>query len=343
MQTRELGFNKDQVLAIPITASLANNYFPLRNEIRDQAGVSGVSATNSGFFKGYNMLFVKNFTTKKDVGLITMTADNNFLKTFALKLKLAPPSGTFENRNYVLLNDAAIKELGISGSPIGQKLKDESEVAGIVSDFQYTSPQHGIRGMGLFIMSDTTNILKYTKSSGVLYVRLDPKSDTKANVENIGKIFKKHEGEKPFEYYFLDEAFNETFKTEMRMSKMFSAFTAVAIFIACMGLFGLVTFTAETRTKEIGIRKVLGASVAGIVALLSRDFLKLILLSIILSLPIAWYFMEKWLQDFAYRIQIPVWIYVAASAAAMIIALITISFQSIKAALINPVESLKSE
>ncbi|WP_439557778.1 ABC transporter permease [Dyadobacter sp.] len=343
LQNKELGLYKDQVLAIPITQSLTNNYFPLRNEIRDRAGVTGVSATNSGLFKGYNIWFLKNFTTQKDVGLITMVADKNFVKTLGLKLKVAPQAGTYKNRNYVLLNEAAIKELGVKGNPVGQKLGDGDEIAGIVSDFHYNSPREGIRGLGLYVMSDTTNILRYGNSSGVMYARLDPKADIKANVEAIGKIFKKYELSKPFEYYFLDDAFNETFQTEVRMSKMFSLFTGVAIFIACMGLFGLVTFTAETRTREIGIRKVLGASVAGIVTLLSKDFIKLVLLSIVFSLPIAWYFMEKWLEDFSYRIQIPVWIYLTASLAAIIIALITISFQSIRAALMNPVESLKRE
>ncbi|KQS33508.1 ABC transporter permease [Dyadobacter sp. Leaf189] len=343
LQNKELGFYKDQVLAIPITQSLAGNYFPLRNEIRGRAGVNGVSATNSGLFKGYNIWFLKNFTTQKDVGLITMVADKNFVKTLGLKLKVAPQPGTYKNRNYVLLNEAAIKELGIKGDPVGQKLGDKDEIAGIVKNFHYNSPREGIRGLGLYVMSDTTNILKYSNSNGILYARLDPKADIKANVEAIGRIFKKYELDKPFEYYFLDDAFNETFQTEVRMSKMFSLFTGVAIFIACMGLFGLVTFTAETRTREIGIRKVLGASVAGIVTLLSKDFIRLVLLSIVFSLPIAWYFMEKWLEDFSYRIQIPVWIYLTASLAAIIIALITISFQSIKAALMNPVDSLKRE
>ncbi|WP_031525958.1 ABC transporter permease [Dyadobacter crusticola] len=343
LQNKELGLYKDQVLAIPITQSLANNYFPLRNEIRDRAGVNGVSATNSGLFKGYNIWFLKNFTTRKDVGLITMVADNNFVKTMGLKLKVAPQPGTYKNRNYVLLNEAAVKELGVKGNPVGQKIGDKDEIAGIVSNFHYNSPQEGIRGLGLYVMSDTTNILKYSNSSGVLYARLDPKADIKANVEAIGQIFKKYELNKPFEYYFLDDAFNETFQTEVRMSKMFSLFTGVAIFIACMGLFGLVTFTAETRTKEIGIRKVLGASVAGIITLLSKDFIKLVLLSIVFSLPVAWYFMEKWLEDFSYRIQIPVWIYLTASLAAIVIALITISFQSIRAALMNPADTLRRD
>ncbi|MCE6992429.1 ABC transporter permease [Dyadobacter sp. CY323] len=340
MQNKKLGLYKDQVLAIPITQSLQKHYFPLRDEIRDQAGVISVSATNSGLFKGYNLWFVKHFTTKADVGLVSMVTDKNFVNTLDLKFKIAPIAGNYKNRNYVLLNEMAIEELGIKGDPIGQKVNN-SEIAGIVRDFEYDSPRHEKRGLGLFVMGDTTNLFNAGGARGVIYARLDTKANIQEKVEAIGKIFKKYELEKPYEYYFLNDAFNETFATEIRMSKMFSIFTGVAIFIACMGLFGLVTFTAETRTKEIGIRKVLGASVAGIVALLSKDFIKLVLISILIALPIAGYFMDKWLQDFTYRMTIPMWIYLAASTSSIAIALVTISFESIKAALVNPVESLK--
>ncbi|TLV01019.1 ABC transporter permease [Dyadobacter luticola] len=342
MQNKQLGLYKDQVLAIPISKSLEKNYFALRNEIRDQAGVRNVTTTNSELFKGFNIWFAKNLTTQKDVGIVSMMTDNQFVNTLGLKWKTAPVAGNYKNRSHVLLNETAIKELGIKGNPIGQKVID-NEIAGIVKDFNYDSPAQGIHGVGVFIVSDTTNILKFGGASAIIYARLDAKSNVKEKVEAIGDIFKKYELDKPFEYYFLNDAFNETFKTQIRMSKTFSVFTGVAIFIACMGLFGLVTFTAQTRTKEIGIRKVLGASVAGIVAMISKDFVKLILISIVIALPAAWYFMDKWLQDFSYRITIPVWIYLVASILAVAVALLTISFQSIKAALVNPVESLKSE
>ncbi|WP_221394016.1 ABC transporter permease [Dyadobacter sp. NIV53] len=341
MQNKNLGLYKEQVLSIPLTSSVANNYFPLRNEIRDQVGVSNVSITNAGFFKGYNMFFIKNFTTKKDVALAGFSVDNNFIKTLGLNWQTKPNENSWRNRNHVLLNQAAIKELGMTGNPVGQKVLD-SEVAGILKDFHFSSLQSEIKGVGLFVVGDTTNILK-SSSNAILYVRLDPRTDIKEKVAAIGQIFKKYDQEKPFEYYFLDDAFNETFKTEIRMSKMFSVFTAFAIFIACMGLFGLVTFTAETRTREIGIRKVLGASIAGIVGLLSRDFIKLVLVSIVLAIPVAYYFMDKWLQDFPYRIEIPIWIYAISALLAVGIALVTISFQSVRAALMDPVKSLKNE
>jgi putative ABC transport system permease protein len=343
MQTKKLGLYKDQVLSIPLSATMAPNYFAMRNEIREQTGVQDVTFTNAGLFKGYNMFFLKNFTTQKDVGVAYMVVDNHFSRTLGLKWKTAPAAESWKDRNYVVLNETAIRQLGIKGNPIGQKVGVNDEVAGILKDFHFSSIQSEIKAMGLFVVSDTSNVLKVPGGAGVLYVRLDPKASLKEKIATIGGIFKKYDREKPFEYYFLDDAFNETFKTETRMSKMFSVFTAFAIFIACMGLFGLVTFTAEIRTKEIGIRKVLGASVAGIVTLLSRDFIMLILVAIVLAIPSAYYFMNKWLQDFTYRIQIPVWISLVSSLAAIAIALLTISFQSIKAAWMDPVKSLKSD
>jgi len=343
MQNKKLGVRKDQIISIPLTSTVASNFFPLRNEIRDQVGITDVTVSNAGLFKGYNMFFLKNFTTKKDVPLVSYMVDDNFVKTMGLNWKTQPQPGTWKNRNHVILNEAAIKDLGMKGNPVGQIIGDRDEVAGIIKNFHFTSVQSEIKGMGLFVVSDTTNMLKFPFSNVILYARLDPSVNLKEKVASLGEIFKKYDQEKPFEYYFLDDAFNETFRTEMRMSKMFSVFTAFAIFIASMGLFGLVTFTSETRTREIGIRKVLGASVAAIVAMLSKDFIKLVFFAIFLAIPIGYYFMDKWLQDFPYRIQISGWIYLYASVSAVLIALLTISFQSIKAALMDPVRSLRSE
>ena len=343
MQNKKLGLYKDQILTIPLSSTVAKNFFPLRDEIKQQVGVQNVTVSNVGLFKGYNLWFTENLTTKNQVGLANMTTDNQFIKTLGLKWKVAPAAGVMRNRNYAVLNETAVKDLGIKGNPIGQLVRENDEIAGILQNFHFTSVQSGMKGIELNIVSDTTNILNLPGLKGVLYARLDPKTDIQEKVALIRKIFKKYDKEKPFEYYFLDEAFNETFKTEIRMSKMFSVFTGLAIFIACMGLFGLVTFTAETRTKEIGIRKVLGASVSGIVALLSKDFIKLVLVAIVLAMPVAWYFMDKWLADFIYKIQMPVWIFAASGMLAIVIALITISFQSIRAAVMNPVKSLKNE
>ncbi|TDB62741.1 ABC transporter permease [Arundinibacter roseus] len=343
MQTKKLGLYKEQILSIPLSSSVADSYFPLRNEIRDQVGVQNVAATNVGLFKGYNMFFLKNRTTQLDVPLVTYSVDPNFTEILGLRWKTKPDTTLWKNQSYMVLNETAIKEMGIKGDPIGQELVPGSKVAGVLKDFHFSSIQSEIRAMGLFVSNDTTNLVKALAGRGELYVRLDPKTNIQEKIATIGKIFKKYDQEKPFEYYFLDDAFNETFKTEIRMSTMFTIFTSFAVFIACMGLFGLAAFTAETRTKEIGIRKVLGASVSGIVALLSKDFLKLVLVAVVIASPIAWYAMSQWLADFAYRIDIEWWMFALAGGLGIGIAILTVSFQSVKAALMNPVKSLRSE
>jgi putative ABC transport system permease protein len=156
-------------------------------------------------------------------------------------------------------------------------------------------------------------------------------------------MYKKYESEVPFDYYFLDEAFNKQYRAEQRMGNLFAGFTGIAIFIACMGLFGLITFTAEQKTKEIGVRKVLGASVVNIVSLLSKDFLRLVLISNGIAFPIAYYIIHQWLQDFAYQTDVSADIFIFAGVLAIVIALSTVIVQATKAALVNPVQSLKSE
>ena len=342
MQNKKLGFNKDQMLAISLSGSVGQNYFSLKNEIASLTGVEDVAMSSTGLFKGYNMFFSQNPDTKKDISIVYSEVDADFLNTFGLAWKIKPEGNSWKDGRGVLLNEVAIRELGLKGNPIGQEVFNR-RIAGVLKDFHFTSVQQEVKSMGLFVLSDTTNLLKDEQGSAVLFARMDPKIDIKDKIASIEKIYKKYSVDKPFEYYFLDDAFNETFKTEIRMSRMFTVFTAFAIFIACMGLFGLVTFTAETRTKEIGIRKVLGASVSSVVTLLSKDFFKLVFISIIIATPAAWYAMDKWLQDFAYKIEIAWWVFAAAGLMAIVITFLTVGFQSLKAALMNPVKSLKTD
>jgi len=190
--------------------------------------------------------------------------------------------------------------------------------------------------MILVVVHDTTALR-------TLYLRIDPKTDLQQKLAAIEKTYKKHEADVPFDYYFLDDAFNEQFRSEQRMGSLFAGFTGIAILIACMGLFGLITFTAEQRRKEIGIRKVLGASIANLVGLLSKDFIRLVLIANGLAFPIAYYFINNWLQGFAFKTDIGVSIFIISGISALLIDLLTVSYQAIKAALMNPVKSLKVE
>jgi putative ABC transport system permease protein len=179
---------------------------------------------------------------------------------------------------------------------------------------------------------------------GVTYIsaRVKP-GGTSTVINKLQSKWKSFTADTPFEYSFLDEEFNALYRSEQRMSVVFTLFTALSIFVACLGLFGLAAYTAERRTKEIGIRKVLGASVQSIVALLSTEFVKMIFIASLIAFPIAWWAMSSWLKDFVYRIDIRWWIFIAATIIVLLIALITVSFQSIKAAIANPVKSLRTE
>jgi ABC-type antimicrobial peptide transport system permease subunit len=182
-----------------------------------------------------------------------------------------------------------------------------------------------------------------TQNAAALYVRLKHTASVETAINKIGAVIKKDNPSYPFTYHFVDDQFNQMFLNEQLISKLSRVFAALAIIISCLGLFGLAAYTAERRTKEIGIRKVLGASVSGITKLLSKDFLLLVAVSCIVAFPVAWWMMYDWLQNYKYRIEISWWIFIAAGISAILIALITISFQSVKAAIANPAKSLRTE
>jgi putative ABC transport system permease protein len=209
-------------------------------------------------------------------------------------------------------------------------------IIGVVKDYHFQSLHQKIKPLALTVAPFF--------SGPNSYLILDVKSSHYSElIATIQKTWNKINPDSPFDYSFLDQDFQKNYIKEERTSELIQYFTLIAIVIACMGLFGLATFTAEQRVKEIGVRKVLGASVSQIVALLSKDFMKLVIVSIVVSSPIAYYIMSKWLQGFAYRIDIQWWVFIMAGAAATLIALLTVSYQAVKAAIANPVNSLRSE
>ncbi len=237
-----------------------------------------------------------------------------------------------------LLNKTACEAIGWTpDEAIGKTVEtsglQNGHVIGVVADYH----QHGLQ-------QAVQPVLTFVQPGASLYtaVRLGS-GPVNTSVSAVEKLWRSRFPGYPFDYFFLDSDFSQQYQAEQRLSSLFAFFAGLAIFIACLGLFGLATFTAEQRTKEIGVRKVLGASVASIVALLSKDFLKLVLIAIVIASPIAWYAMNEWLADFAYKIDIEWWVFALAGGLAVAVALLTVSFQSVKAALMNPVESLRSE
>jgi putative ABC transport system permease protein len=346
LKTKDLGFSQSQVLAVTTEGSMNKNFLSFKNDVRQLAGVQSITSATTPFYKGYNAWFTKSAKTKREFTLFSMTADENFFETVGLQWATKPISKGNLNKK-LIINEAAVKQLELEGNPIGQFVDlgiKKNEIGGILKDFHFTGLREQIQPLAISVYPETMiDFEKESIGSPTMYVRFEANSDIPKSVAAVKKFYEQYHAEAPFEYYFLDEAFNETFAAETRLSTIFSVFTAFAIFIACMGLFGLIAFAAETRTKEIGIRKVLGASVGQIVVLLSKDFIKLIIVAFAIAAPLAGYVMNKWLQDFAFHVNISWWIFALAGCLTVLIALLTVSFQAVKAAVANPVKSLRTE
>jgi ABC-type antimicrobial peptide transport system permease subunit len=240
--------------------------------------------------------------------------------------------------NY-LVNEAAARKIGYK-DPVGKELTmwgDKGTIIGLMKDYHHNSLHVPIEPLILRLFKKSWN-----SYWGNVIIKTE-KGQTKQALASMEKVYKKFNPGFPFKYYFTDDEIMNTYKAEYTVSKLSRYFAFLAIFISCLGLFGLVTFTAEQKTKEIGIRKVLGASVTGIIGMLSKDFIKLVVIAAVIAFPVAWWMMHKWLSDFEYRVNIGWWVFVVAGVAALLIALLTISFQSIKAAIANPVKSLRTE
>ena len=348
IQNRQLGFDREQVLMINDTQLLGNQTESFRNEVvKEMPEV--VSGTVSSYlpvpsWRG-NTSFFPEGTTDKSKGILMQNwgIDTEYIKTLGMKIvggrdfdrQLPTDSSS------IVLNEAAVKVLGLK-DPIGRKIYTHSDLSagktetytiiGVVKDFNYESLRQNVGALGLYL----------SKNQATICLRLKTENLTQA-LARIETKWKTMAAGQPFNYQFMDQAFDNIYRSEQRIGKIFISFAVLAIFIACLGLFGLATFTAEQRTKEIGIRKVLGASVSNIVALLSKDFLKLVLVAFLIAVPVSWYAMNRSLQDFAYRIDISWWIFALAGLLALMIALLTVSFKAVKAALANPIKSLRSE
>jgi putative ABC transport system permease protein len=280
------------------------------------------------------------YAVVQNIAISSYLTDENFVPTLKIELtdgRNFRPNSQSDSAS-VILNETAVKAIGWK-NPIGQWMRypgnanQRFQVVGVVKDFHLYS----VRAAIVHESSKT-----YQTWGSYMAVRLLPNTE-KASIEKISNIWKSSIPNVPFEYDFLDKSFARMYQSENQMASILLVFTALALFIGCLGLFALATFTAEQRTKEIGIRKVLGASVMGITALLSKDFLKLVAIALVIGSPVAWYFMNQWLGDFAYRINIEWWIFALVGVTAIFIAIATVSFQAIRAALMNPVKSLRSE
>ena len=358
LESKDLGFTRDQLVVVDINSSKVRRDFQtVKAGYAQIPGVEAVSVTSRvpGEWKNLPQVIVRREGT--DVQAETKTAafilaDEDFLNTYQVQLlsgRNFAPNGT--DSSAIMLNESAAALLGItepsgqwitipsaifSGTnyPLDQPFK--AQVVGIVRDFHFRSLREKIAPLVLGTRRNPVHAIDY------FTVRLEA-ADAQNVLPRLEAILRTTDPGHQFEWHFLDDQWALFYQEDVRRQKILTASASGAIFIACLGLFGLVTFAAERRRKEIGIRKVLGASLISITGLLSRDFLKLVVIALFIASPIAWWAMNKWLSDFAYRIEIQWWMFVLAGLAAILIAFLTVSFQSVRAALANPVKSLRDE
>lgn len=347
IQSKNLGFSKDQVLVVQDFYGAGEKGNALKQEIQKLAQVE--SATISSFLptpsSRSDYTFFKEGSPEQEnaVNMQRWLVDYDYLKTLDIKL--------IEGRNFsnqrmtdstaIIINETAASLLGAApkdalGLRLSSDIGDENgtfyTVVGVVENFHFETLREDIGALSLRLGSSTGN----------LSIRLNA-GDFSTAVAGIEEVWERDIPEQPFAYSFMEDSFNNTYQAEQRLGRIFIVFTILSIFIACLGLFGLAAFNAEKRTKEIGVRKVLGASVSQISYRLTVDFLKLVGIAILISLPLGWFAMNKWLQDFSYRIEIGIGVLIFAAALVIAIAVVTVSYQSIRAAIVNPVKSLRTE
>jgi putative ABC transport system permease protein len=341
-QDRDTGYKKDNLVYTHISGTMLKNYISIRNELITSGAAIGVTKTLSPITQKWSDSWGYDWAGKPvgpKLDFVTFSADGDFVKTMGTKIIAGRDIDTRAyptDSTALVLNETAAKIMNFK-NPIGQEVKKDGttwHIIGVMKNFILGSPYEPVSPMVIHGPKSWFNVIHF---------KLNPANSTAENLKRAEHVFKKYNSEYPFEYKFADEDYATKFSDEQRTGTLATLFAALTVAISCLGLFGLATYMAQNRVKEIGVRKVLGASVTRITTLLSTDFLKLVLISFIIAAPIAWYSMSEWLAGYSYRIEIGIWIFVAAGLLTVFIALATVSFQAVKAAVANPVKSLRSE
>ncbi len=350
MQTKNLGYDKDHIAVLPIGGKMLRDFQSIKDAIRQVPGVEGVTAAyeTPEFVEWGDGINVTDEKGKKEISLNAMPVDLDFTKTLKMQivagrdfqqsdLAMMDTSNSYTNfQQPYIINESLAKKIGWTpGEAIGKTIEKgyAGPVVGVVKDFNFNSLREPIGPMLIFLGRD------YSRS---FMARING-NDVQATLGRLEMLWKQRLPERPFTYHFLDEDYNKLYVGEQRSSALFTIAATLAILLACLGLFGLAAFTTVQRTKEIGIRRVLGANITSITMLIAKNFLLMIGIAIIIAIPLAWYAGTQWLQDFAFRIPVQGWIFIAAAAATVLIALATVGFHSVRSALANPVKSLRTE
>ena len=340
MQEKNLGLDKNNILILQATGRLGTNKDAFKNELAQQTGVVKLSYTNNTFPGVNNTTVFKSGGSEQDHIMGVYYADQDHQEV----VKFEMTKGRYFSKEFptdttaIILNEAAVREFGFT-DPIGEEILYNDggqqvkrlKVIGVIKNFNFESFKTEVRPLSLL----------YTANANTLLIRYE--GSPRDIVANVEKLWKQYSTNEPFEYAFMDESFDELFRAEQRMGNIFSIFSGLAIFIASLGLFALAAFTSEQRTKEIGIRKAMGASVFGLTVLLSKEFTKLVVIAFVPAAVAGWYVAHQWLEGFAYRIPVNPLILILSGLAAIVIAWLTVSYQSIKTASTNPVDSLRYE
>jgi putative ABC transport system permease protein len=350
LKNKDLGFEKDQQVVIPLRSGVAKNIYPaLKEELKKDPQIENVGASMyyPGIINPSDMPLYKEGDNMNSAKRTFMNwVDASFLQTLGIKPasgRLFSPEFPADTNLRMILNEEAIRKIGFKNNEdaIGKNVAIDWQgqtyrwqIVGVVKDFHFVDLHSAIEPYGFQLINNQSfnYLIAHAKTNNMGSV-----------LQSIGKTWKQLNPNEPFEYTFLNDDFQRNYEADNRLAAIVRNFTIIAILISCLGLFGLATFSAEQRTKEIGVRKVLGASVGNVVGLLSKEFLKLVFIAIVIASPITWFVMNKWLQDFAYRTNISWLVFAITALIAISIALLTISFQAIKAALANPVKSLRTE
>jgi len=340
MRRKDLGYNKENLIYLPLQGEIQNKCQLLKNEMVQSPNVMNVTASNvlpSFLDTGAGGLDWEGKDPKLDAVYNYASVDFDFIETFRIEMAQGRNFSRedISDASNFILNETAIKEMGLN-DPVGKRFNMwgiEGKIIGVVKDFNFRPLHTGIEPLIL-----TPKAMPYT------YIIIRILSENYASaIKYLEGVWTRINPEYPFDYHFLDEDFDRLYWDEQRLAKIFGYFTCLAIFIACLSLYGLVALIAEQKTKEIGIRKVLGASIIGITAMLSKEFAKWVLLANVIAWPVAYFVMHMWLQNFAYRTSLRLWTFILSAGLALIIAMLTISYQSIKTATANPIDSLRYE
>jgi ABC-type antimicrobial peptide transport system permease subunit len=341
---RDSGYSKDKLVYTFVQGDVLKHYDLIKRDLISSGAATAVTKLFSPMTRTWGSVagfsWPGSVEADKKINFLQFESDADFIQTTGTRLlrgrdidlNVYPTDSTA-----VLLNESAVKAMRLD-DPVGKMIRNgqgvDCHVVGVLKDFIIESPYEAVEPMIIQGLSTTYPVLHF---------RLNPENPVSVDLKKAEMVFKRYNPQYPFEYYFTDEAYNNKFRAQQQEGRLGLLFSALTIFISCLGLFGLASYMAESRTREIGIRKILGASVAGIAFLMARDFVRLVIIAVIIATPIAWYAMHTWLEGFNYRIHIGAWTFFLAGLLAIIIALVTVGYQAVTAALANPVRNLRSE